>query len=101
VLGDKNGAYYVGKGANDYALITDFDLTQDSISIGSLKNYSFALEGKDTIDLYSSKDINTRDLIAKIQIAGGISTVSSNAKSALSPDASLNAFVGKLNIISD
>jgi hypothetical protein len=101
VLGDKNGAYYVGKGANDYALITDFDLTQDSISIGSLKNYSFALEGKDTIDLYSGKDINTRDLIAKIQIAGGISTVSSNTKSALSPDASLNAFVGKINIISD
>jgi Ca2+-binding RTX toxin-like protein len=100
VLGDKNGAYYVGKGNNDYALITDFNVFQDSISIGSLKDYSFALAGKDTIDLYSGKDIKTRDLIAKIQIAGGISTVSSNAKSAMSPDASLNALVGKINIIS-
>jgi Ca2+-binding RTX toxin-like protein len=100
VLGDKNGAYYVGKGANDYALITDFNLFEDSISIGSLKNYSFASAGNNTIDLYSGKDIKTRDLIAKIQIAGGISTVTSNAKSAMSPDASLNALVGKINIIS-
>lgn len=100
VLGDKNGVYYVGNGANDYALITDFNLFQDSISIGSLKNYSFALAGNNSIDLYSGKDVKTRDLIAKIQIAGGISSVASNAKSAMSPDASLNALVGKINIIS-
>jgi hypothetical protein len=64
------------------------------------QNYSFAFGGNNTIDLYSGKDINHRDLIAKIQIAGGISSVASNAKSAMSPDASLNALVGKINIIS-
>jgi Ca2+-binding RTX toxin-like protein len=100
VLGDKNGAYYVANGNDDYAKITDFDLFQDSISIGSLKNYSFALAGNNSIDLYSGKDVKTRDLIAKIQIAGGISSVASNAKSAMSPDASLNALIGKINIIS-
>jgi Ca2+-binding RTX toxin-like protein len=100
ILGDNNGAYYVGKGKDDYATITDFNLFQDSISIGSLKNYSFSLEGNNTIDLYSGKDVNTRDLIAKIQIAGGISSVTSNSKSAISPDANLNALVSKINIIS-
>jgi Ca2+-binding RTX toxin-like protein len=100
VLGDKNGAYYVGHGNNDYALITDFNLFQDSISIGSLKNYSFALEGTNTIDLYSGKDVNTRDLIAKIQISGGISAVASNAKSVMSTDASLNALVSRIDVVS-
>ncbi len=71
ILGDKNGAYYVGNGSNDYALITDFNLFQDSIDIGKFKNYSFALEGTNTIDLFSGKDINNRDLIAKIQLADG------------------------------
>jgi Ca2+-binding RTX toxin-like protein len=101
ILGDKNGAYYVGNGNNDYALITDFDLFKDSISIGSLKNYSFALEGTNTIDLYSGKDVNTRDLIAKIQLAGGISSVNSNARSVMGADASLNAIVAKLEIESE
>jgi Ca2+-binding RTX toxin-like protein len=100
VLGDEKGAYYVGKGANDYALITDFNLFKDSISIGSLKDYSFALEGTNTIDLYSGKDVNTRDLIAKIQIAGGISSVAGNAKSVMGAEASLNAIVCKLDIVS-
>jgi RTX calcium-binding nonapeptide repeat (4 copies) len=100
VLGDKNGAYYVGKGNHDYALITDFDLFKDSISIGKLKNYSFALEGSNTIDLYSGKDVNTRDLIAKIQIAGGISSVSSNNKSVMGADANLNEIVRKIDITS-
>jgi Ca2+-binding RTX toxin-like protein len=100
ILGDKNGAYYVGKGNNDYALITDFDLFNDSISIGKLKNYSFALEGNNTIDLYSGKNVKTRDLIAKIQIAGGISTVASNAKSIAGTNIFLDGIVGKLDIIS-
>jgi Ca2+-binding RTX toxin-like protein len=100
ILGDKNGAYYVGNGANDYALITDFNLFQDSISIGSLKNYSFALAGNNTIDLYSGNDVKTRDLIAKIQIAGGISTISSNSKSIAGSNPNIDAIVGKINIIS-
>jgi Ca2+-binding RTX toxin-like protein len=100
VLGDKNGAYYVGGGANDYALITDFNLFQDSINFGGFKNYSFSLEGKNTIDLYSGKDVNTRDLIAKIQISGGISAVASNAKSVMSTDASLNALVSRIDVVS-
>ncbi len=98
ILGDKNGAYYVGNGNNDYATITDFDLFKDSISIGSLKNYSFALESTNTIDLYSGKDVNTRDLIAKIQIVGGISSANSNSRSVMGTNSTLNALVRKLDI---
>jgi Ca2+-binding RTX toxin-like protein len=77
ILGDRNGAYYLGNGGNDYATITDFNVLQDSIDIGSLKDYSFALEGANTIDLFSGKDVNTRDLVAKIQLADlGLTTAS-------------------------
>jgi serralysin len=69
ILGDKNGAYYLGNGNNDYATITDFDVFNDSIDLGKLKDYSLALEGNNTVDLFSGKDVNTRDLIAKIQFA--------------------------------
>jgi Ca2+-binding RTX toxin-like protein len=100
ILGDKNGAYYVGNGNHDYAKITDFDLFKDSIDIGSLKNYSFALEGNNTIDLYSGKDVKTRDLIAKIQISGGISSLNRNSKSTMGADANLNAIVSKIDLIS-
>ena len=100
ILGDKNGAYYVGKGNNDYAMITDFNLFQDSISIGSLKNYSFAAGGNNTINLYSGKDVKTRDLIAKIQIAGGINTANSNARSIAGSSPNLDAIISKMDIIS-
>jgi Ca2+-binding RTX toxin-like protein len=100
VLGDNNGAYYLGNGNSDYALITDFDLFQDSINIGSLKDYSFALEGTNTIDLYSGKDVNTRDLIAKIQISSGISTVSSSSRSIAGFSSSLDTIVAKIDILS-
>ncbi len=73
ILGNANRAYYVGNRANDYAKITDFNLFQDSIDLGNFKNYSFALEGASTIDLFSGKDVKTRDLIAKIELAGGTS----------------------------
>jgi Ca2+-binding RTX toxin-like protein len=100
ILGDKNGAYYVGNGGNDYASIRDFDLFNDSISIGKLKSYSFALEGKNTINLYSGKDIKTRDLIAKIQIASGISTVASNSKLIAGSSPNLDSIVAKIDILS-
>ena len=100
ILGDKNGAYYVGKGNYDYAMITDFNLFQDSISIGSLKDYSFAADGNNTIDLYSGKDVKTRDLIAKIQIAGGISAASSNSRSIVGSSLNLDAIISKMDIIS-
>jgi RTX calcium-binding nonapeptide repeat (4 copies) len=100
ILGDKNGAYYLGNGSNDYATITDFNLFQDSISIGNLKNYSFALEGTGTIDLFSGKDVNTRDLVAKIQIAGGISSVSSNSKSIAGANPNLDSIISKIDILS-
>ena len=100
ILGDKNGAYYVGKGNDDYAMITDFNLFQDSISIGSLKDYSFAADGNNTIDLYSGKDVKTRDLIAKIQIAGGISAASSNSRSIVGSSLNLDAIISKIDIIS-
>ncbi|WP_310427735.1 hypothetical protein [Chamaesiphon sp. VAR_48_metabat_135_sub] len=100
ILGNKNGAYYVGNGSNDYATITDFDLFEDSISIGKLKNYSFSLEDTNTIDLFSGKDVNTRDLIAKIQIAGGISSVASNSRSVAGSNPNLDAIISKLDILS-
>jgi Ca2+-binding RTX toxin-like protein len=100
VLGDAGGAYYVGKGKDDYATITDFNLFQDSIDLGGFKNYSFASAGNNTIELYSGKDVKTRDLIAKIQLAGGLSSASSNSRSVVGVDASLNAITSKLDILS-
>jgi RTX calcium-binding nonapeptide repeat (4 copies) len=100
ILGDANGAYYVGKGKDDYALITDFNLFQDSINLGGFKNYSFASGGNNTIDLYSGKDVNTRDLIAKIQIAGGISTTNSYSRSIAGSMPTIDSIIGKIDIVS-
>jgi Ca2+-binding RTX toxin-like protein len=72
VLGDSNGAYYVGQGSNDYAKITDFNLRQDSLNLGNAKNISFSLESSGIIDLFAGKDPSSRDLIAKIQVKGGL-----------------------------
>jgi hypothetical protein len=99
VLGDKNGAYYLGKGSNDYATITDFDLFKDSICIGSLKDYSFAIQGTNEIDLYSGKDVKTRDLIAKIHITSGISAGNRNSRSIAGSSSNLDAIVAKMDII--
>jgi Ca2+-binding RTX toxin-like protein len=99
VLGDKNGAYYVGKGSNDYATITDFDLFKDSICIGSLKDYSFAIQGTNEVDLYSGKDVKTRDLIAKIHITSGISAGNRNSRSIAGSNPNLDAIVAKIDII--
>jgi Ca2+-binding RTX toxin-like protein len=90
ILGDRNGAYYLGNAANDYALITDFNLAQDSINIGSLKDYSFAQSTTGTFDLFSGKDPNTRDLIAKIQIADAGAAFASKG-SGLSKSMSFNS----------
>jgi RTX calcium-binding nonapeptide repeat (4 copies) len=100
VLGDTNGAYYVGKGKDDYALITDFNLFQDLIDLGGFKNYSFASGGNNTIDLYSGKDVNTRDLIAKIQLTGGISARNSNSRSLMGANLSTNEIISKIDILS-
>ncbi len=84
VLGDRNGAYYVGSGNNDYALITDFSFGRDSIDVGNLRNYSFGMAAAGTIDLYSGKKSNSRDLIAKIQLADGFNPTNRKAKSMMS-----------------
>jgi RTX calcium-binding nonapeptide repeat (4 copies) len=73
VLGDSNGAYYVGQGNNDYATISDFNLRQDSLDLGNTKNISFKVESSGTIDLFAGTDPSSRDLIAKIQVKGGFS----------------------------
>jgi Ca2+-binding RTX toxin-like protein len=99
VLGDKNGAYYVGKGKDDYAVITDFNLFQDSIDLGGFKNYSFAASGTNTIDLFSGKDVNTRDLIAKIQLSGGISAVANNSRSVMGASG-IDTLIAKIDILS-
>jgi Ca2+-binding RTX toxin-like protein len=100
VLGDSNGAYYVGKGKDDYATITDFNLFQDSIDLGGFKNYSFASGGGNTIELYSGKDINTRDLIAKIQLAGGIGSANNNSRSIAGSSSSLDSIIPKIDVLS-
>ena len=82
ILGDNRGAYYLGGGSSDYAMINDFNLFSDSIDLGSLRNYSFATEGSGTIDLFAGSDVSNRDLIAKIQLASG-STLKQTAKSAM------------------
>jgi hypothetical protein len=66
----------VGTAENDTILALGGD------NIGSLRNYSFALEGTNTIDLFSAKNTSTRDLIAKITIADlGINSASTGTSS--------------------
>jgi Ca2+-binding RTX toxin-like protein len=93
ILGDRNGAYYLGNGSNDYASITDFSFLNDSIDIGSLKDYSLAFDGTNTIDLFSGKDVSNRDLIAKIQLSdlniAAFSKSSSSRVGAMSVNASI------------
>jgi Ca2+-binding RTX toxin-like protein len=112
ILGDRNGAYYLGNGSNDYATITDFSISNDSLDLGSLRNYSFAIESTGTVDLFAGKDVNTRDLIAKIQIADfGLNSLSKGASSSdksLSMSSiigsgnatTLDSIVSKINILS-
>jgi uncharacterized delta-60 repeat protein len=107
ILGNANRAYYVGNGANDYAKITDFNLFQDSIDLGNFKNFSFALEGTNTINLFSGKDVKTRDLIAKIELAGGSAlnrtAMGAAAKSSMATAAGLELNAGifsQIDIIS-
>jgi Ca2+-binding RTX toxin-like protein len=100
ILGDKNGAYYVGKGKDDYALITDFNLFQDSINLGGFKNYSFAA-GNNMIEVYSGKDVNTRDLVAKIQLSGGISSHNANSRSMAGSNLNLDSLISKVDIVSE
>jgi hypothetical protein len=73
---------YLGNGANDYAIINDFDLFSDSIDLGRFRNYSFATEASGTVNLFSGKDVNNRDLIAKIQLANSGTALNQKAKSA-------------------
>jgi Ca2+-binding RTX toxin-like protein len=109
ILGDRNGAYYLGNGSNDYATITDFNIFQDSIYFGSLRNYSFEIESTGTIDLFAGRDVNTRDLIAKIQLsdlslASVNKGVSSNKVASIFNSgsvSSLDAISSKIDIISD
>jgi Ca2+-binding RTX toxin-like protein len=107
ILGDSQGAYYLGNSSNDYANITDFNLVQDSIDIGSLTSYSFALEGTNTVNLFAGTDANTRDLIAKINIADlGLSlgskdvSLNSDMSATFGGTSSVDAISAKINIIS-
>jgi Ca2+-binding RTX toxin-like protein len=113
ILGNSSGAYYLGNGANDYANITDFNRSKDSIDVGNLKDYSFGFDGANTIDLFSGKDVNTRDLIAKIQLAdlnvASLSTSASSSTGTMSVNTSImgggassgiDAIASKIDILS-
>jgi Ca2+-binding RTX toxin-like protein len=83
ILGDNRGAYYLGNGASDFAMINDFNLFTDSLDLGRLRDYSFGVDASGIIDLFSGSDVNTRDLIAKIQLASGAPSLNRTAKSAM------------------
>jgi Ca2+-binding RTX toxin-like protein len=70
VLGDSRGSFYLGNGNNDYASITDFDLTQDRIQLGGNKDLlSVKFDRRSgTIDLFS-KQSGGKDLVAKVKLA--------------------------------
>ena len=70
VLGDNNGSFYLGKGNNDYASITDFDLTKDRIQLGGNKDLLSVKfdRGSGTIDLFSKQN-GSKDLVAKVKLA--------------------------------
>lgn len=109
ILGDRNSAYYLGNGSNDYATITDFNIFKDSIDLGSLRNYSFAIEATGTVDIFAGRNVNTRDLIAKIQLsdlslASINKGVSSNKVASIlngGSVSSIDAISSKIDIISE
>jgi Ca2+-binding RTX toxin-like protein len=70
VLGDNNGSFYLGNGKNDYALINDFDFTQDRIRLGGNKDLlSVKFDRKSgTVDLFSKQN-GGKDLVAKVKLA--------------------------------
>jgi Ca2+-binding RTX toxin-like protein len=70
VLGDKNGSFYLGNGKNDYALINDFDFTQDRIRLGGNKDLlSVKFDRRSgTVDLFSKQN-GGKDLVAKVKLA--------------------------------
>jgi Ca2+-binding RTX toxin-like protein len=82
ILGDSRGAYYIGNGANDFAMINDFNLFNDSLDLGRLRDYSFNVEASGIIDLFAGSDVSSRDLIAKIQLSGE-SALNRKAKSTM------------------
>jgi Ca2+-binding RTX toxin-like protein len=99
VLGNSTGAYYVGNKRTDYAQITDFNILSDSIDVGNLKNYSFAIEKNGMIDLFSGKNPGTRDLIAKIQLdTSGLGTGAKTANSSIM--AGVDSITSQINILS-
>ncbi len=109
ILGDRNGAYYLGNGSNDYATITDFSIFKDSLDLGSLRDYSFAIESTGTVNLFAGKGVNTRDLIAKIKIAdfdlnslskGAESNDKSLSMASMLGGASIDPIASKIDIIS-
>jgi Ca2+-binding RTX toxin-like protein len=109
VLGDLNGAYYLGNGSNDYATITDFSIFKDSLDLGGLRDYSFAIGSTGTVDLFAGKDVNTRDLVAKIKIAdfdlnslskGAGSNEKSLSMASMLSGAGIDSIASKIDIIS-
>jgi Ca2+-binding RTX toxin-like protein len=76
ILGDKQGAFYLGNGRNDYAVINGYDLTKDRIQLSSVKGkIRYRLESNGTIDLFVKQQGQGDDLIAKIVLAKTFSQI--------------------------
>jgi Ca2+-binding RTX toxin-like protein len=104
VLGNQNGAHYLGNGTKDYASITDFNIFQDTISIGTFTDYSLVSLGNNTIELYAGKDVSTRDLIAKIQLSGApLGSASTASKGAFTATGIVGTdpILSQLNIVTE
>jgi len=85
VLGHRNHAnsFYIGNNGNDYALIRDFNATQDKIQLkGSASNYTLRVEnlglgtyGTNDAGLYYTAN-SSNDLVAKVQDGAGLNLAS-------------------------
>ena len=81
VLGDSQGAYYLGNGNSDYALIDRFDFrgsNRDTIQLaGSSLNYNFDRRGSDTRIFFNNdliaivRNANVFDVQNQVQYLGG------------------------------
>ncbi|NEO65353.1 MAG: calcium-binding protein [Moorea sp. SIO4G2] len=63
LLGDTNGAFYIGYGDADYALVNGFDASEDTLQLfGSIEYYEFVYSGSSVL----ISDVYSGDLIARI-----------------------------------
>ena len=72
ILGDERQPYYIGAGADDYALILDFNPQEDTIQLyGTPEDYQLTESSGDT-EIYWQRG-SERDLVASLSEVSGLS----------------------------